>query len=184
MQRNVILALTAALVTTALVGVAAIPATAGQTGDGETDGLFGARDVGADSDADDGGAEASARSQHDDDSVAADAAVDGDDETASATARTRQNDESGMNANDEDTVELSENSDNGTEIGSLVKVGSVEKDDERGEDQLTQLSDDQDHGEGSDEEELIKIGDGEDDISAEAPPDRDDNTIELGPFGI
>lgn len=146
MQRNVILAVTAALVTVALVGVAAIPATADQTGDRETDGLFGARDVGADSDADDG--------------------------------------ESGTNANDEDTVELSENSDNGTEIGSLVKVGSVEKDDERGEDQLTQLSDDQDHGEGSDEEELVKIGDGEDDISVEAPPDRDDNTIELGPFGI
>lgn len=151
MQRNVILAVAAALVTIALVGVAAIPAAADQAGTEDTENLLDDRNIDVVTDTEDSKSETAPRSERDDESV---------------------------------TADLTENQDDGTEIGSLVKVGSVEKDDERGEDQLMQLSDKEEHREGSSEDELIKIGEGEDDVSVDSPPDRDDNTIEVLPFGM
>lgn len=184
MQRNVILAVAAMIVTIALVGVAAIPAGAYHVAGDNPDGDSSDQTVGVDTDADDGEANGHARSEQDGESVTASVAVDGDDETAEADARSEQDGESANGENGEDVDDPSDERDDETHIGSLVHVGTIEEtDDERGEDQLTQINDGHERGEGSDENELVKIGEGEDDVSAELPPDRDDNTIEVGPFG-
>lgn len=132
MQRNLLLALTALLVTTAFIGTAAIPVTADKAGSTDTEGLVGDLDFGFDTNTDDGEANAHGSNQ-DDDSLIADVGVDGDDETVDVTAESVDDDESltsdvTMDGDDETVGITAERVDDDESLTSAIALDGDEED--------------------------------------------------------